>query len=259
MAKIITIANRKGGVGKTTTAINIGAVLQDKGYNVLFVDLDKQADTSKNLQADLKTSGSYEILANKEDAVNVAQVIENKDTGVMHNVIIANENLSRIPSLLNGVIDSEYILKDSLESIKKYFDFIVIDTPPNIDIITINALTCSDYVIITSLASVFSLDGARNLLESINAIKKRKNPNLIVGGILLTSYNKQTILARDVKESLNDMAANYGSKVFKTYIRKCTALEESQALNLTISEYKKKSNGYKDYEQLTNEILEDLE
>lgn len=258
MAKIITIANRKGGVGKTTTAINLGAILQDKGYKVLYVDLDKQADTSKNLQADLTIKGSYDILANKEQALDVAQVIENGDTKVSHNVIVANEKLSSIPSLLNGVIDAEYILKESLESISEYVDFIIIDTPPNIDIITHNALTCSDYVIITSLASVFSLDGAKNLLDSINSIKKRKNPNLIIGGILLTNYNKQTILANDIRETLNNLANKYGSKVYKTYIRKNTTLEEAQALNLTISEYKKNSNGYKDYEALTNEILEEL-
>lgn len=258
MAKIITVANRKGGVGKTTTAVNIGALLEDKGYKVLFIDLDKQCDTSKNLQADLRAKGTYEILANRESAVDLVQVLENKDTNKIHSILIANENLNKIPSLLNGVIDSEYNLKDSLESINNYFDFVVIDTPPTIDIITNNALTCSDLVVITSMASIFSLDGAKNLLENINAIKKRKNPSLKVGGIVLTSFNRRTILANEIKEALNDIATNYNTKVYNTCIRKCTALEEAQAYNLTISEYKKNSNAYEDYNSLVDEILKDI-
>ena len=258
MAKIITVANRKGGVGKTTTAINIGALLEDKGYKVLYVDLDKQCDTSKNLQADLNAKGVYEILADKESALNVTQVIEN-ETGTAHSVITASEKLSKIPSLLNGVIDSEYILKDSLESISNYFDFIIIDTPPTIDILTTNALTCSDLVVITSVASIFSLDGATSLLDNIMLIKKRKNPNLKIGGIVLTSFNKRTILANDLKEALNEIAIKYGTKTYNTCIRKCTAIEEAQAYNLTISEYKKNCNAYEDYNNLVDEILKDIE
>ena len=259
MAKIITVANRKGGVGKTTTAINIGALLEDKGYKVLYADLDKQCDTSKNLQADLKVKGAYEILADKESAINVTQVITNEEKNTEHSVITASEKLSKIPSLLNGVIDSEYILKDSLESINSYFDFIIIDTPPTIDITTNNALVCSDLVIITSVASIFSLDGAISLLENINAIKKRKNPNLKVGGIVLTSFNKRTILSNDLKEALNEIAIKYGTKTYNTCIRKCTAIEEAQAYNLTISEYKKNCNAYEDYNNLVDEILKDIE
>ena len=164
MAKIITIANQKGGVGKTTTALCLGAELQDKGFKVLYVDLDKQCNTSETLRADTDKKGSYDILATKEDAKNLIQITETGD-----NVISGSELLDVIETILSNPknsIGKEYRLRDSLESIKNYFDFIIIDTPPRLDSTTINALTTTDYLIVVSGADTYSVKGIRDLIPT---------------------------------------------------------------------------------------------
>lgn len=254
--KVITIANQKGGVGKTTTALCLGAQLEHKGYNVLYIDLDKQANTSKVLNADTNEKGSYELLANKLNASEVIQITETNE-----HIISASPQLSIIENVLNDTINQvgkEYRLKESLKDIKNNYDYVIIDTAPSLDILTINALTCTDYLIIVSNADTFSLDGIKNLNNIIENIKEYTNPNLKIGGILITRYNPNLNLNRAYKETLEDLARALNTKVYKTYIRENVAIRESQTLQQRITEYAPSSNGNKDYELLSKEVLEDI-
>lgn len=256
MAKIITIANQKGGVGKTTTALCLGAELQEKGYKVLYVDLDKQCNASKTLKADINKLGTYEILADKVDAIKTIQVTANNDY-----VISGSKNLDTIETILSSAENSlgkEYRLKESLKSVSNEFDFVIIDTPPRIDNKTVNALTTTDYLIIVSGADMYSLDGVNDFYGVVNNIKKYTNPNLEIGGILLTKYNPRTKISQAFKDFLNDTANKYDTKVYKTFIRNNTAITETQAVKMHITEYAKNSNAHKDYLAFTDEVLCDL-
>lgn len=255
MAKIITIANQKGGVGKTTTALCLGAILEDKGYKVLYIDLDKQCNTSKTLKADVNKKGVYEILAEKEKAQNVIQETSNKEY-----VITANGNLNNIDNILNSneIIRKEYRLKDSLADVKNDFDFIIIDTPPNINNAIINALTTTDYLIIISNADSFSIDGINYLLSMSKQVKDGTNKDLKIGGILITRYNGRAVISRDYKDILDEIAQNNNTKIYNSIIRECIAIRESQALKENIVKYARNSNAVIDYQAFTEELLNDI-
>lgn len=254
--KVITIANQKGGVGKTTTALCLGAQLENKGYKVLYIDLDKQANTSKVLNADTNLKGSYELLANKLKASDVIQITPSNE-----NVISANAKLSTIENLLNEAINQvgkEYRLKESLKDVKGNYDYVIIDTAPSLDLLTINALTCTDYLIIVSNADTFSLDGIKNLNSIIEMIKNYTNPSLKIGGVLITRFNPNLNLNKAYKETLEDLATALNTKVYKTYIRENVSIRESQTLQQRITEYAPGSNGNKDYKLFSEEVLKDL-
>lgn len=254
--KVITIANQKGGVGKTTTALCLGAELEHKGYKVLYIDLDKQANTSKVLNANTNLNGSYELLANKLNASEVIQITPSKE-----NVISANAKLSTIENILNEAINQvgkEYRLKESLKDIKGFYDYVIIDTAPSLDILTINALTCTDYLIIVSNADTFSLDGIKNLNSIIEMIKDYTNQSLKVGGILITRFNPNLNLNKAYKDTLEELAKALNTKVYKTYIRENVSIRESQTLQQRITEYAPSSNGNIDYEMFSKEVLKDL-
>lgn len=253
MAKIITIANQKGGVGKTTTALCLGAVLESKGYKVLYIDLDKQSNTSKVLRADTTKEGTYSLLAKTRTAKELIQVTANNQY-----VISANETLDQLDTMLANKVGKEFRLKESLEEIKEYFDFIILDTAPHLDVITINALTCTDYLTIVCNADIFSLDGVKDLQSIINSIKEYTNPNLKVGGILINRFSPRAVLNRDLKTALEQLASEYDTKVYKTFIRECIAVKESQALKQRITDYAPKSNAVEDYKAVADEILKEI-
>lgn len=255
--KVITIANQKGGVGKTTTALCLGAQLEHKGYRVLYVDLDKQANTSKVLNANTNLKGSYELLADKLNASEIIQV-----TPTQEHVISASAKLSMIENLLNEAINQvgkEYRLAESLKDIKNKYDYVIIDTAPSLDLLTINALTCTDYLIIVSNADTFSLDGIKNLNSIVNNIKSYTNSNLEIGGILITRFNPNLNLNKAYKETLEDLAKVLNTKVYKTYIRENVSIRESQTLQQRITDYAPNSNGNIDYETFSKEVLKDME
>lgn len=255
--KVITIANQKGGVGKTTTALCLGAELENKGYKVLYIDLDKQANTSKVLRANTDSKGSFELLANKLSAKEVIQI-----TNTNAHIISANAKLGALESVFNQMenqVGKEYRLKESLKDIKDYFDFVVIDTAPSLDILTINALTCTNYLVVVSNADTFSLDGIKNLNKIIENIKDYTNPNLKLGGILITRFNPNLNLNRVYKETLEELANALNSKVYSTYIRENVSIRESQTLQERITDYAPHSNGNKDYKAFSEEVLADLE
>lgn len=248
---IITIANQKGGVGKTTTALELGEVLLEKGFKVLFIDADKQCNLTATLKAQPTNSGTYSILANKEPAKDVIQEIEG------HSVIAASKALANIDMLLADATGREYRLKESLEGIRGMFDFIIIDTPPSLSSTTVNALTATDYLIITNNADIYSLTGTADLYAVVQTVKKYTNKALTIGGILLTRYNGRSTISKDIKDMLEDTAKQYGTKVYSTVIRECVAIRESQTLKENLLEYAPKSNAAADYRALAEEIIAD--
>ena len=254
MAKIITIANQKGGVGKTTTALCLGAELESKGFKVLYIDLDKQCNTSNVLKADTSKEGTYSLLMKTATARELIQVTANEQY-----VISGNEDLTTLDNLLANKVGKEFRLKEGLEEIKEYFDFIILDTAPHLDVITINALTCTDYLAIVCNADIFSLNGVKDLQSIITSIKQYTNKELKVGGIIINRYNPRAILNQDLKQALENLATAYDTKVYKTYIRECIAIRESQTLNKRITDYAPKSNANEDYKALADEILNDIE
>lgn len=257
MTRIITIANQKGGVGKTTTALCLGAELQEKGFKVLYVDLDKQSNTSETLRANTDKKGSYEILANNELAKDLVQITETGDS-----IICGSELLDVIDSILNNPKNSvgkEYRLKKSLESVKEYFDFIIIDTPPRLNSTTINALTATDYLIVVSGADTYSVKGIKDLYTIVGNVKEYTNKDLVVGGFLITRFNQRGNINQAYKEQLEKLASSYNTKVYKTFIRENIAIKESQALGQHITTYAPKSNANEDYLNFANEVLQDIQ
>lgn len=255
--KVITIANQKGGIGKTTTALCLGAELEAKGYKVLYIDLDKQNDTSRTLRADTSLKGSYEMLADKLKADELIQVTENK-----HHVITGSDKLATIDNVLNDPkrqLGKEFLLKDSLESVKDKYDFAIIDTARDLNNATINALTGTDYLIIPTTTDSFSQEGLVTLLNIVGVIKQYTNKDLKTAGILLTMYSDRSIINRAFKEEIEDTAEQYNTKVFNTTIRQNIAVRECQALKEPITTYAPKSNANADYLAFTNELLKDIE
>lgn len=256
MGKIITIANQKGGVGKTTTALCLGAELESKGFKILYIDLDKQCNTSKVLKADVEKGGSFELITKKANAKELIQITASNEY-----VISGSKDLDSIDNILNdpkNSIGKEYRLRDSLKDIKELFDYIVIDTPPRLDSITINALTCTDYLIIVSNADTFSLEGIKDINGITESVKEYTNKDLKVGGILITRYNNRANLSQAYKDALEQLAKDNNTKIYKTTIRENIAIRESQALKERITTYAPKSNANEDYLSFANEVIEDL-
>lgn len=253
---VITIANQKGGTGKTTTALCLGAELEQMGYKVLYIDLDKQTDASRTLRADLHKPGAYEILAEKTPANEVIQITENG-----HHVIAGNDRLANIDALLNeprNQIGKEYRLKESLETVAKHYDFAVIDTPTGLTQATINALTCTDYLVVSSMADTYSADQLTTLLNSTDVIRRYTNNKLKTAGVLLTRYNNRSNISRAFKDEIERIAKENNTKVFNTTVRQNIAISECQALREPITTYAPNSNGHQDYKDFTEELLKDM-
>lgn len=254
--KVITVANQKGGIGKTTTVLCLGAHLEQKGYKVLYIDLDAQNDTSRTLRADTDAKGSYEMLADRIPASELIQVTENG-----HHVISASNRLANINTELNkpkNEKDKELILKASLKGVADRYDFAVIDTARDLNTASMNALACTDYLVISTMAEEFSKTGIETLLNVAGVIKKHTNSGLNVAGILLTRYNDRSIINRAFKEEISQLASEYNTKVFNTYIRENVSIRECQALKEPITTYAPKSNANADYLAFTEELLKEI-
>ncbi len=247
MSEIIAIVNRRGGVGKTVTAHAIGAGLHLRGYKVLFVDTDSQCNLTYDTGAEQKPPTSMEVLSRTATAEEAIQHTADGD------IIPASPSLAVADTTISGT-GKEYRLKEALEPLRELYDYIIIDTPPALGVLTVNALTACNSLIIPARAELHSLQGIGLLYETIRAVKKYTNHALNIKGILITHYNSRTILARDMRTNLEATAQELGTKVFTTPIRICNAIAEAQATQTNIFTYAPRSNATADYTALIDEI-----
>lgn len=248
MSKAIAVINQKGGVGKSTTALAIGAGLSLKGYSVLFIDLDAQGNLSYTLGADTKGYNAMGVLERPETAKEEIQHTPQGD------IIASSPKLAGADKLLEET-GKEYRLKEALESLQGAYDYIIVDTPPALGILTINALTACTGAIIPAQADIYSLQGIGQLNSTIETVKKYCNPSLSIMGIVITRFNGRSIIRREVAEMLEHTADQLHTKLFSSKIRECTALVEAQATKQNIYSYAPRSNATADYKALVDEII----
>lgn len=249
MIECIAISNQKGGVGKSTTASALGAGLIQRGYNVLFVDLDAQGNLSYSMGASPNTVTSLDVLKGTSTAQEAIQHTAQGD------IIAASPALSSADIIFTGT-GKEYKLKEALEPLQSTYDYIILDTPPALGTLTVNALTACDSVIVPAQADIYSLQGIGQLVSTIQTVKKYCNPALSIKGLLITRYNARAVLSRDMAELLQDTAQKLQTTLYKTKIRECIALKEAQARQQDIFTYSPKSNAVTDYTAFVDEVLE---
>ena len=246
MGKIISLLNHKGGVGKTTSAINIGAGMVELGKRVLLIDLDPQANLSVALGIPRQRETIYEALRGESELVPYT-VKEGMD------VIMSTLDLSGAEMELINEAGREFILRELFAPVRDDYDFIIIDCPPSLGLLTLNALTSSDYVYIPLQTEFLALQGLAKIKQVIDKVRFRLNKNLDIGGVIATMYDHRKVLNRDVVETIKKY---FGPKVFDTMIRDNVALAEAPAQRKDIFDYNPKSKGAKDYLELCKEIIE---
>ncbi len=248
---IIAITNQKGGVGKTTTAINLSAALASKGFRTLLMDVDPQANSSMSfLEIHDLPASMYEVMTDPE--VHLEDVLRPVEKVPQLQVAPSAISLAKIESTLLGELDSHFRLKDEVDRVRDDFDYIIIDTPPTLGIITVNALVAATHVLVPIQSSYFALEGTDDLLETVDKIKVRANPDLQILGAVITLYDKRTLLARDIRQEIGQV---FGDKLFETLISKSVRLEESPAYKEPIFSFAPQSSGAYEYYKLSEEIL----
>lgn len=244
----LTITSQKGGVGKTTTAHAIGAGLSLKGYRVLFIDLDDQCNLSTLMRADKNKPTALDVLQNPKTITEAIQHTEQGD------IIASSRALAGADNIITTT-GKEYRLREALEICSGNYDYCIIDTPPHLGILIVNALTASNGAIIPAKADLFSLQGIYQLQDTIEAVKKYCNPELEILGIVLTIYKQITIINRELAEVIDQTAKDFNTKTFNTKIRDCTAIQEAQYSHTDIYRYAPRSNATADYTALLAEIF----
>jgi len=254
MCKTISVFNQKGGVAKTTTVTNLGAALAINGNHVLIVDMDPQANATVSVginDEDLETS-IYDLL--KLEEFKKGRILEgiNKTSYDRLSIIPADISLSNAEINLSSVISRETILSRMLSEIKYDYDYILIDCPPSLGLLSVNALAASDYLIIPVSTAMFSIKGIKHLINSVNLVRKSINPRLEIMGVLITMYDKRKKISKDIRESLEEA---FKGKVFESVIRVNAQIEYSQENRIPVIHFDDKCNAYEDYINLMIEVL----
>jgi chromosome partitioning protein len=249
---IIVIANQKGGVGKTTTAFNLSSALAFLGKTTLLIDTDPQAHSSVSCVDDLSQydKSMYDVLV--DSRVNIKDVIIKASVPGLE-IAISKISMAKLEPMLLGEIDAHFRLRDVIESIKNKYEFIIIDTPPTLGLITINGLVAATHIMIPIQSSYLSLEGTDDLLETIEKIRKNVNPRLELLGVVITLHDRRTNISKDVVRRIK---AVFGKKVFKTIISKSVKLEESPAYKESVFTYAPHSVGAVQYRKLAGEVID---
>ena len=250
MGRIIAIANQKGGVGKTTTAINLSACLAEVGQKVLTIDLDPQGNTTSGLGIEKNSVENtvYELILGENEIGEV--ILETSFENL--SVIASNVNLAAAEIELIGIQEKEYILKRAVEEVKDNYDFIIIDCPPSLNMLTINAMTTADTVLVPIQCEYYALEGLSQLLHTVNLVKKRLNPNLEMEGVVFTMYDARTNLSLQVVENVK---SNLKQTIYKTIIPRNVRLAEAPSHGLPINVYDSRSAGAESYRLLAQEVI----
>ena len=250
MGRVIAVANQKGGVGKSTTAINLSACLAEKEKKVLTIDMDPQGNTTSGLGVDKNNVENtlYELLLGEAETKNtiVKDVVENVD------LIPSNVNLSGAEIELIGVDEKEYILKKIIDKVRRKYDYIIIDCPPSLNMLTINALTAANSVLVPIQCEYYALEGLSQLIHTIDLVKDRLNKKLVMEGVVFTMYDARTNLSLQVVENVKD---NLQQNIYKTIIPRNVRLAEAPSYGQPITIYDPRSSGAESYRLLAEEVI----
>jgi chromosome partitioning protein len=254
MTAIITVANQKGGVGKTTTAINLAAAIAGKGRRTLLIDLDPQANSTIAFfdMVEVKES-MFEVLSDAR--APMANVVKPSNDPML-SVGPGRLALAKLETVLSGQFDAPYRLKDALAPILKDYDYVIVDTPPSLGILTVNALVASTHLLVPIQAAYFAIEGTDDLLETYERIRQRPNPQLKMLGVVITLFDKRTNISKDTHGQIRSV---FGEVLFKTKISKNVRLEESPAYKETIFTFAPKSPGAVEYKKLAAEVVQRVE
>lgn len=248
MQKIVVFANQKGGVGKTTSAVNLGAYIAEKGKKVLLVDFDPQGNLSSSLGADTEQNGIYELITARSTVHDVIQETEIKNLSI----IPSNINLTGATIELVEEQNREFFLKNCLHHLSEQYDYIFIDCPPSLGILTLNGLVAAHYVLIPLQCEYFALEGLSLLLQTIQKVQVDLNPLLKIGGILFTMYDKRTNLAHEV---VQEVTSYFKEKVFRTIIPRNVRISEAPSHSKPINIYDPHCIGAASYKKLADEVM----
>ena len=250
MGRIIAVANQKGGVGKTTTAINLSSCLAEKGKKVLAVDMDPQGNMTSGLGVDKNSVENtiYDLIIGESsiDEVLRKDIMKNLD------IIPANIDLSAAEIELIDVEDKEYIVRNVIKDIKDNYDYIIIDCPPSLSMLTINAMTTATSVLVPIQCEYYALEGLSQLIHTVDLVRDRLNPELEIEGVVFTMYDARTNLSLQVVENVKD---NLHQNIYKTIIPRNIRLAEAPSYGVPINEYDPKSDGSESYMRLAEEVI----